>query len=161
MRRDSKSKLEAILWGLLWSFFYYFRYSSQEKVVNFSAILIVLIYFGCSSQEQVQDVSAIIIVFSIAFGTQVKRKWRRSQLSSYLFCHFVYLNQEKVEDVSAIIILVLSLCESKSRKSVGRLSYHHTSLLLCVLKWREEHVDGVSAITIMFQTCSITFGCSS
>ena len=86
------------------------------------------------------DVSAIIIVVFYCLG---------------------HSSQEKVEDVSAIIILVLSLCVSKSRESGGRLSYHHAFLLLCVLKSREENVDGVSAITILFQTCSVTFGYSS
>ena len=46
---------------------------------------------------------------SIALGTEVKRKWRTSQLLSYLFYCFGYSNHEKVKDVSNITIFFLML----------------------------------------------------
>ena len=126
MRRDSKSKLEGIFSGLLWYLFYCFRYSSQEKVVDLSTLLIVPVLlwvlksrasggrlsyyhsffycFGYSSQEKVEDISTII----------------------HFFKYVGYSSQEKVEDATAIIILFLLLWVLTSRESEVRLNSYHT-----------------------------------
>ena len=63
---------------------------------------------------------------SNAFGLQVKRKSRASQLFLYFFYCFWSSSQEKVKDVSAILIVFLLLRVLKSRESEGPPSYNHT-----------------------------------
>ena len=132
---------------LLSYLFYCFGYSNQEKVKDVSNIIILFLMLWVlkwrESEGRLNDCHTFLLLsvlkirengehlssyytFSNAFGLQVKRKSRASQLFSYFFYCFWSSSQEKVKDVSAILIVFLLLRVLKSRESEGPPSYNHT-----------------------------------
>jgi len=86
-------------------FYYWFGYSRQEKGEDVSAIIILVLSLWVLKSRESGGRLQYYHSFSNSLGTGVKRKWRTSQLLSYLLYCFGYSNHEKVEDVSNIIIL--------------------------------------------------------
>ena len=132
---------------LLSYLFYCFGCSNQEKVKDVSNIIILFLMRWVlkwrESEGRLNDCHTFLLLsvlkirengehlssyytFSNAFGLQVKRKSRASQLFSYFFYCFWSSSQEKVKDVSAILIVFLLLRVLKSRESEGPPSYNHT-----------------------------------
>ena len=125
-------------------FFYCFGYSSVEDVS--AIIILVLLLWVLKSREsegRLNDCHTFLLLsvlkirengkhlssyytLSNAFGLQVKRKPRSSQLFAYFFYCFWSSSQEKVKDVSAILIVFLLLRVLKSRESEPPPSYNHT-----------------------------------
>ena len=133
--------------ALLQCFLYRFWYSSHEKVEDASAIIILFLMLWVLKSRESATRLSYYHTFSIALGTQVKRKWRTSQLFytlsvalgtqakrksrtsqllAYCFYYFGSLSHEKVKDVWAITMVFTWILVLKSRESGERLSYYHT-----------------------------------
>ena len=103
-----------MLWALKWR-------ESEGRLSDYHTFLLLWVLKTREHRERINT-----YYFSNAFGLQVKRKWRTSQLFSYFFYCFWSSSHEKVKDVSAILIVFLLLRVLKSRESEPPPSYNHT-----------------------------------
>ena len=120
-----------------------------------STIIILSYCFSYSSQEKVENISAFIILCLLFWVFKSRDiEGRLTELLQCFLSGFGYSSHDKVEDVSAIKIRFLLLWILKSRESAGRPNYYHTFLLLWVLESRERggHLNCQHSLSVALGT---------